>query len=111
MSDKIKNVLDDYSSETKKIFGKKLKKIILFGSYARGDYDLESDIDIMILVDMTDDEVRQKNKVFCEFNVDLDIENNIFLSPIIINYDHFYKWLPVYPFYKNVINEGVILYE
>ena len=32
--------------------GDKLNKVILYGSYARGDYDDESDIDIMILADI-----------------------------------------------------------
>ena len=40
----------------------------------------------------------------------MDLENDVTLAPIIINYNHFYKWLPVYPFYKNVINEGVVLH-
>jgi uncharacterized protein len=32
--------------------GEKLEKVILFGSYARGDYDEESDIDIMVIADI-----------------------------------------------------------
>ena len=32
--------------------GDKLDKVILYGSYARGDYDDESDIDIMVLADI-----------------------------------------------------------
>ncbi|MEG1972553.1 MAG: nucleotidyltransferase domain-containing protein, partial [Oscillospiraceae bacterium] len=31
-------------------FGDKLDAVILYGSYARGDYDSESDIDIMVRV-------------------------------------------------------------
>lgn len=42
----------------KPIFEDRLKKVILFGSYARGDYDGESDIDIMVMVD--DDEINLK---------------------------------------------------
>lgn len=32
------------------IFSDKLKRVILFGSYARGDYDEESDIDVMLML-------------------------------------------------------------
>ena len=31
-------------------FGNKVEKIILFGSYARGDYGKDSDIDLLIIV-------------------------------------------------------------
>ena len=31
--------------------------ILLYGSYARGDFRPDSDIDIMILVDLSDDEI------------------------------------------------------
>ena len=48
-----------------KLFGKSLKKLILYGSYARGDYKENSDIDIMILTSMSDDEIRDiENQVY-----------------------------------------------
>jgi len=49
----IKIMADDYLEISKKIkekFGEKVANIILFGSYARGDYSEESDIDILIIV-------------------------------------------------------------
>ena len=47
-SDKL---LDELIQNIIPIFDKKLKRVILFGSYARGDYDEESDIDVMFLID------------------------------------------------------------
>lgn len=35
-----------------KIYGDKLKKVILYGSYAKQNYDDDSDIDMAILVDL-----------------------------------------------------------
>ena len=34
-----------------------IKKIILYGSYARGDYKENSDVDIMVLTSLTDVEI------------------------------------------------------
>ena len=55
----IKTLLADYLAEIQKIYGLHLKSVILYGSYARGDYTPESDVDIMILVDLPDDELDQ----------------------------------------------------
>ena len=40
----------ELSKEIKKEFGDKIDKIILFGSYARGDNDKDSDIDLLLIV-------------------------------------------------------------
>ena len=33
------NLLDRFVKNSRELFGEKLKEIILFGSYARGDFD------------------------------------------------------------------------
>ena len=37
----------------------KLTKVIVYGSYARGDYNSSSDVDVMILVKMSDNEIKK----------------------------------------------------
>ena len=67
-----------FSREMKRILGENLKKVILYGSYARGDYTENSDIDIMILVKMSDEEIRLvKNDIYdlaFEFEINTGIE-------------------------------------
>ena len=48
----MKELLDKYIAEIKKIYGTHLQEVILYGSYARGDFKEDSDIDIMILLDI-----------------------------------------------------------
>lgn len=47
-------LIEQYVSSIKDIYGKHIKQIILYGSYARGDFHSDSDIDIMVLVDLPD---------------------------------------------------------
>lgn len=50
-------LLERYIEELRKIYGNHLKQIILYGSYARGDYRDDSDIDLMVLVDLPEGEM------------------------------------------------------
>lgn len=50
MSKKIKQILKDLKSGLKQIYGEQFKSAYLFGSYARGDFDAYSDIDVLIVL-------------------------------------------------------------
>lgn len=78
-----------------------------------GDFNKKSDIDIMILTDLTDDEIIEyRNKVWdYAYDIEFDNEFNINLSPLIKNIDKFNYWLEALPFYMNVQKEGVVLSE
>jgi predicted nucleotidyltransferase len=47
----IKRLLSEFKKGLLKLYGERLKAIYLFGSYARGDYNDASDVDIMIVLD------------------------------------------------------------
>ena len=47
---RVDDLLKQYVNKIKAIYGSHLKTVILYGSYARGDYREDSDIDIMILL-------------------------------------------------------------
>lgn len=74
-----------------------------------GDYKENSDVDIMILVDLNENERMKALQEISYFATDLELEYNIMLSPIIKNVETFNSWLEVKPFYMNVVNEGVVL--
>jgi uncharacterized protein len=46
----IKPVLDPVVQELAKLYGERLSKIALYGSYARGEASEESDVDLIILI-------------------------------------------------------------
>ena len=108
-NDKIKNVLTDFAKGIRVIFGDKLKDVIIFGSYARGDYDMESDIDIAILADIPREEERNyiNDIVTLLASVDRKHHYSALLSPIILSSNFFDEWKDTIPFYASVRNEGV----
>ena len=95
--------------QANKMFGNRMKKIILYGSYARGDFNKSSDIDIMILTDLTDEEIIEYGEKIWDFAYDIQLENDVLLSVLIKNIDTFNYWLEAMPFYMNVAKEGVVL--
>ena len=110
MPNKIDKILKQFISQVSSLIGNRLKKVILYGSYARGDFGPDSDVDIMILVDLSDDEIRSRGHMLSNLTFDYNFDNDLKIMPIVKNLDHFNKWLRAYPFYNNVKKEGVELY-
>ena len=102
-----RNILIDFSEEVKKILGKSLRKIILYGSYARGDYTENSDIDIMILTTLTDKEIEKIESNIYNLAFDFLMDYGVDISVVIKNEEQFNYWLGALPFYNNVQREGV----
>lgn len=110
MSQIMQELIRQYVEEVKKIYGSHLSKVVLYGSYARGDFSPESDIDIMILLDLSDLDLKTYSQQLSYMTYDFNMDHDLDIKPIVKNEAHFLKWVQNYPFYSNVQNEGVILY-
>ena len=109
MPKNIDNIIENFKIKISNLLGNRLKKIILYGSYARGDYDRNSDIDIMILTDFNQSEIIQYRKKIRELAYDIESENDVFISPLLRNIDDYNKRINIVPFYHNVNKEGVVI--
>lgn len=89
-------------------FGNDLEKVILYGSYARKDADDESDVDIMILVRQTREQLALARKAWNRFGTGLDLEYNVLTSFQLQDSETFEQWKHILPFYQNVLREGVV---
>ncbi len=69
-----------FIKKVKKLMGGQLLELKLFGSKARGDFDDESDIDILVVVDSDDWKLRDK---ICAIAADADIEYGCNISPVV----------------------------
>lgn len=111
MSQSIRILLMHYLTELQKIYGSHLKCVILYGSYARGDYTPDSDIDIMLLVDLPTEEIEKYSDELSELDFEYNVQYDVWMMPVVKNQLHFAKWTEAYPFYSNVKREGVVLYH
>ena len=111
MSQTMNDLISEYVAAIRDIYGVHLKQVILYGSYARGDFNADSDVDIMVLVDLTDEEIRKFSDALSELGFDYNVEYDIWFMPVVKNIDHFQYWCQAYPFYSNVAKEGIALYE
>lgn len=98
-------LLEKYVEGVGEIYGEHLKSVILYGSYARGDFGPESDIDIMILLDLPDMKICKYRKRLSGLTYDFNEEHDTDIKPIAKSEAHFKKWLNAYPFYTNVQRE------
>ena len=107
--EKLKKICGLTNEKMREIFGDKLISVILYGSYARGDYEEFSDIDIMALVDMDKMELKKyQNEVF-RFCNNIDLEYDVLLSVKLQDKETFDEWQYDLPYFMNIKKEGVII--
>ena len=83
----------------------RLVELRLFGSKARGDSDRESDIDVLIVLENLDREIRKKVSALC---CDLSIDYHVVISPVLYSSaEYSSSRTRITPFYRNVEREGV----
>ena len=98
MPDMIHNIVYQFAKQLREIYGDELKKVVVYGS---------SDVDIMILVDADDYEIKKRFNLVCDLAFDYELEYGVVISPLVKNEEHFKKWSETLPFYRNVKQEGV----
>lgn len=64
-------------------YGDDLLRVVLFGSKARGDFDDESDLDVLIVVRMPDNDYWRHWREIHNATYDLDLEHDVVLSLMI----------------------------
>jgi uncharacterized protein len=97
------NILKEYF---KQVDRDRLDKVILFGSRARGDEKIDSDIDILVVLKGVFDYSQEIERTG-EFLSSFSLENNIVISRAFVELQTFLT--EDTPFFLNVKKEGMIL--
>lgn len=109
MSTNIQEILKLYRQQLEGVTDNQIKKIILFGSYARGDFKINSDIDVMILVDASKTELKKCESKIYDLTYDFNCEHDTEIMPVVQDVNHFNYWKESYMFYHNIEKEGVTI--
>ena len=103
----LRDLINKLSEYARSVFNEKLKGVILYGSYARGDQDDESDIDVMIIVDMSSEELAKYRWDISCFTADLNVENDVLMTVKLQSLAQLELWKDTLPFYQNVLKDGI----
>ena len=109
MPDAVRDTIYQFSQQIKKLFGQHVSKIIVYGSYARGDYQKNSDVDVMILVDLTEEEIKKRENDVYDIAFEIEMSTGIDISPVVKNETQYEYWVDVLTYYRNVQEEGVVV--
>ena len=102
----LENIVVLIKAGYRKIYGDDIMDIYLYGSYSRGDYDNESDIDFVAIVKGERLDLQRKLKKMWELSTDLSLKNDVIISPTVIPYNEFIKYQSTLPYYRNILKEG-----
>ena len=77
----------------------------LYGSYARGDYRPDSDVDILLLTPLSQSEINRKQWDIAGVASDLSLDHDVTVSVIVRPIDAFQPEMSLY--FANVAKDGI----
>lgn len=103
------SILREVAAAYRLVYGDDLVKILMYGSYARGDFDADSDVDIAAIVKGDRQTLQNNLKKVWDVSSDLELEYETIVSPTVIPFDEYEKYREDIPYYRNIEKEGVVI--
>jgi predicted nucleotidyltransferase len=102
----IEPILSSFKHDIEKLYGNRLTKLILFGSYARGTARLDSDVDLLIVLKHIESPF-EEIKYLSDLSYEYELNHVLFFNTVPTSNQLFEQ--SDLPFYQNVRREGVVL--
>ena len=98
-------LLRGFADGLRQLTGENVDKLILIGSYARGDQTDESDIDIVVLLKILSEDLRDK---IYDYLVDFMLEHDVVISLKLLTHSTYQEWKQkADPFTQSIEKEGI----
>ncbi|MBI4332062.1 MAG: nucleotidyltransferase domain-containing protein [Chloroflexi bacterium] len=102
-----RKTLAELTESLKNELGDSLESVVLYGSFARGDFRAESDIDVLLV--LKDKKLGERAS---DLRYDIDLRNGTFTSLFLAAPQELERYLGhSSPFLENLIQEGQVLYD
>lgn len=107
MPETIRLIMVELKEALEKTYGDKLKKLVLFGSHARGDARPDSDVDFLVVLDLSEKDLSVSREIMKinETAVDLILKYEKTISIIPVSFETYME--SQYSFFINVRKEGI----
>jgi hypothetical protein len=104
VSSAVRSTLEDARQTLQEIYGGRLRRIILFGSQARGDAHTDSDIDLLVVLDGPVDPLTEARRT-SDLVIDAAVEHGVSLTIVHLSDKEFDR--EAHSFLENVRAEGI----
>ena len=86
------------------LYGARLRHVLLYGSYARGDFDAESDFDVLVVLDDFESYGAEVDRT-AKLGADLSLQHDVSITQVFLRER---DWLTAdTPFLRNVREEAI----
>ena len=106
---RLKGISQDVVDAYRAIYKDKLVYVILYGSYSRGDFTNESDIDYVGIVDADKNQINMRLDSLWDLTSEIDLNRDAVISAMATSYDVYDKADSLY--IQNVRKDGLKVYD
>lgn len=103
----IEPIVREFKAALQVMYGERLRDVVLYGSYARGDYDEESDIDLMIVLNDERVDTFMEIRRISPLEAGLLLTHGLAVSPLPVPYSRYKNSFS--PIYQEVRKDGIAL--
>jgi predicted nucleotidyltransferase len=111
MSNKTPNILNFIVKRIIQYLENNVDKIVLFGSYARNTQKDDSDVDIIVFMNQSPGKIKKFESGIIDLIMEFLEKYEKYFSIILDSTKNYNKYLKYSPFYNNIKEEGIIIYE